>query len=227
MEYPGNFETPAFPAGKSIAISRVMAIGSLVLFVIIVFLCVMILWTAHSRRVSPIILSIDNASGQWVTVGAPRGPAEYSAARALQESVVARFVMNWFLISTDGANGAIWARCERDTCADRTMKSMRECAIYCASDDVVFDEFENDVVPGYRAHAAAGDRWRITPENLELVPLSRIGADGAVWRARATVQSLFSGPFDIVAFVHIARNVTDYPQTMGYYVSGFNAYRVD
>lgn len=58
-------------------------------------------------------------------------------------------------------------------------------------------------------------------------PADNITANGGTWRITATVQSNISGAIDIIAFAKIARNTSSYPQTLGYYVADFNAYKIN
>ena len=51
LKYPDNFDTPTFPAGPRIALSRVMAIAIMVVFALIIVAGGMILWASRSPLV--------------------------------------------------------------------------------------------------------------------------------------------------------------------------------
>ena len=101
LDYPSDFNTPAFPAGKSVALSRLMGIASCVTFLLVIFLCGILIWAVRSQRIDPFIVEIDKLTGQWTVVGHSHGngPIEYSAKMALQESVLGNFTANWFSVS--------------------------------------------------------------------------------------------------------------------------------
>ena len=50
MKYPDDFNTPAFPAGRFVAVSRFMAVAVMVLFLGIGCLCGIILWAKKSEK---------------------------------------------------------------------------------------------------------------------------------------------------------------------------------
>lgn len=228
MDYPDNFDTPVFPAGKRIAVSRVMAIGSMIAFLIIVFLCGMLFWSARSMRVDPLIVSINHTTGAWDIVGHSHGQTDMTASQSLQESVAINFAKSWFFISADDAqNNARWADCDRTAVCMSENFSPRanDCAIYCAASDNVFSAFVYDVVPDYQARAAAGAVWMLDSASTDITALTPIDERGGTWQIMATVLT-DTGAMDVVAFATVARDVNTYPATMGYYVAAFNAYRI-
>ena len=233
MDYPDNFNTPAFPAGPRIAISRFMATASCVLFVVIIFMCVLLLWAVRSQQIDPFIVSIDELTGQWTVVGHSHGngPIEYPAIQSLQQSVVGNFAANWFTISENAAdNDAMWQTCERaSACGTENTHSYddKTCALYCASGEELFNHFIYDVIPDYQARVAAGERWVVDKTEFQMEPAGKISNDGGTWRISATIQSNLSGDMSIIAFAKVARNAQMYPQTLGYYVADFNAYKVN
>lgn len=224
---------PTFPAGRRIAISRIMAIGVMVAFLISVFLCILIGWTVQSRGVDPFLISIDQTTGAWTIVGHSHGQFEYSADRTLQESVVVEFVRDWFTISTDmNDNTAMWnASCDRATqCANR-VSGEPNCAIYCACDENVFISFMERTLPNYVIWAQYGEYWTVNPTTIRAEPISAITSNGGKWRVSATVKTthwavdgMVDDDMEIIAFVRIARSAVNYPQTMGFYVADFNSY---
>ena len=232
MNYPDNFDTPAFPAGPRIAISRFMAIASCIVFVLIIFTCIVLLWATRSRRIDPFIVSIDDLTGQWVVLDHSHGggPIEYPVLWSLQQSVVANFAENWFTISTDAAeNDAAWRTCERSESCGVGARAYndRTCALYCASGEELFSHFIYDVVPDYQTRFSSGEKWIVDKLDIYFEPAGQISDVGGTWRISATVRSNISGDMDIVAFAKVARNTELYPQTLGYYVADFNAYRIN
>ncbi|MDE6571109.1 MAG: hypothetical protein K2L95_02735 [Alphaproteobacteria bacterium] len=230
MDYPGNFETPAFPAGPRIALSRVMAVWTLIAFFIIICLCGLLLWSAASRRLDPFMISINGATGTWTIVGR-NGPAlEYSAVRTIQESVVGKYVTNWFRISgIDTEDNAAWRKCNREECAsgDALLFGTRLCAIYCGAGDDVFSQFTYNVLDDYMERSGRGETWAVDPATLSITPAGDITDAGGTFRVRATVLSSAGAPMQIQAFVKVARNTKYYPSTMGFYIAAFNAYRMN
>ena len=57
------------------------------------------------------------------------------------------------------------------------------------------------------------------------MPSGKITKDGGTWIVRTSVRSNLNGDFDVIAYVKIARDMERYPQTLGFYVTEFNAYR--
>lgn len=229
MDYPGNFETPAFPAGPRIALSRVMAVWTLIAFFIIICLCGLLLWAGASRRLEPFMISINPTTGTWTIVGRNGPQLEYSALRTVQESVVGKYVTNWFRISGEPDDDAAWRKCNRDECAsgDALLFGTRLCAIYCGAGDDVFNQFTYNVVDDYMARAARGETWSVDAATLSITPAGEITDMGGTFRVRATVVSSIGAPMQIQAFVKVARNTKYYPSTMGFYIADFNAYRMN
>ena len=233
MDYPNYFNTPAFPAGPRIAISRFMAIASCVVFVVIIFVCILLLWAVRSQRVDPFIVSVNSFTGQWAVVGHSHGngPMEYPAIQSIQQSVIAEFAENWFTISeqTD-INEALWKTCNRtDDCGMNNDLAYDDpsCALFCKSGEELFSRFIYDVVPNYQERVAAGEYWFVDKTQFQIEPAGQISDNGGTWRILATVQSNISGNINIIAFAKVARNIEIYPQTLGYYVADFNAYKIN
>lgn len=231
MDYPGSFETPAFPAGKRIAVSRFMAIGISLVCLVIIFLCVLVWWTSRSQRVDPFIISINQITGQWEIVGHSHGDFEYSPNRTMQESVVGNFAQNWFTISADmDENNAMWKTCDRnETCQadDKLSYGDKTCALYCASGEDVFSRFVYNVVPDYLMRADGSERIAVNMETLQISPIGQISDNGGTYRVQATLQSNLTGEMNVIAFAKVARNTSGYPRTLGFYVADFNAYRIN
>lgn len=233
MDYPSNFNTPAFPAGPRIAVSRFMAIASCVLFLLIVFMCAILLWATRSQSIDPFIVSIDSLTGQWTVVGHSHGnkPIEYPVLWSMQQSVVGNFTVNWFTISENlEENEAIWQTCERMT--DCGMESKiayddKTCALFCNAGDGLFSRFIYDVIPDYQNRVSNGEHWVLDKTEIQIEPAGEIKEVGGTWKIYATVYSNISGNIEVVAFAKVARNLTSYPKTLGYYVADFNAYKIN
>lgn len=230
VEYPDNFETPAFPAGKRIAVSRIMSIGALTTFLLCIFLCGLLFWATRSMRVDPFLIYINTTDGEWTIVGHDHNGKSVSAQRTLQESVVGNFVKNWFTISGDtAANDAMWCSGERRTTCSVDLPGAHggmECRLYCACADDVFSTFTTNVLPEYEMRADAGERRGLITDTLQISPVGQISDRGGVWRVQATIQSSTSGDFEIIAYVRVAVNTELYPRTLGYFVTDFNAYKL-
>lgn len=232
MNYPSDFDAPAFPAGRSIAISRFMAIASCVMFLLVIFMCALLLWAVRSQRVDPFIVSINNITGQWTTLdhSHKNGPIEYTALESLQQSVLGNFVANWFTISgDDAANERMWKTCERRD--DYGINATRPygdttCALYCASGGELFARLIKDIVPGYQLRVANGERWMVDKAQIQMQPAGEINENGGTWRVLATIQSNINGDMTVIGFAKIVRNIDSYPLTLGYYVADFNAYKI-
>ena len=230
MEYPSDFDTPAFPAGGRIAVSRAFGIGILGVFLLIVFTCVMVLWARRSMMVEPLLISTNNTTGTWAVIGrsASRN-TEYSVSRTMQEAVAINFTQSWFYISNSATrNEDVWRKCPTDSCTGAEIMSYNRysCAISCLAADKLYELFTDDVAPIYRRRQIeGGETWDFMPETVMVTPVGRISDAGGMWRVNASVWSNINSVFNIIAFVRIERKAAEYPMTMGYYVADFNAYR--
>jgi len=229
LDYPGNFETPAFPAGKRIAVSRVMAIWTLIAFLLTIFLCGILLWSSKSDRLEPFMISANNDTGEWKIVGRNSDSLEYSVTYTMQESVVGNFASDWFKISADNSeNENAWKNCDRNTCVsgDSLMFGDRSCAIYCGSSDELFSRFSYNIIPDYQKRSQNGETWKLDKKTLSISPVGKISDNGGTWQVNATVVSNLAGKIDMKAFLKVARNKNFYNKTLGFYVADFNAYRI-
>lgn len=233
MDYPNDFNTPAFPAGSRIAVSRFMAIVSCALFVVIISISAVLLWAVRSQRIDPFIVSIDELTGQWNVVGHSHGngPVQYPALWSVQQSVIGNFAANWFYISeNDAENEAIWQTCKRnEACSLENSRPYddKTCSMFCVSGEELFNQFIYNIVPEYQVRVDNGETWSIVKTDLQIEPAGEITDAGGTWTVTATIQSNISGELDVIAFVKIARNTTMYPKTLGYYVASFNAYKIN
>lgn len=230
LDYPNNFDTPAFPAGKRIAVSRAVSILVSALFFVIICLCCLLIWTSRSATVDPFIISVDSVTGTWSVVGHSHGTVQYSASRTMQESVVANFTRDWFTVGDDSENQALWQTCDRgQVCMSENAPARADgvCAIYCATNDSVFNRFIYDVVPTWQDIAAASGRLSLDTSSLQIEPVGAVGNNGGMWRVRATISGNVTPSMQIIAFMRVGRDTKSYPRTLGYYITDFNAYRLN
>lgn len=230
MDYPNGYNVPAFPAGKSLAVARWMGICILMVSVLIVVSCGMILWAAHSRTTNPIVLSVNNLTGQWDQIQQTNGPMRYSSNEMFQISAVNQFVHNWFLITPYiNEDEARWQKCEISDCpANDTLKYKRlsgdeTCAIFCSTNIKLFNVFAQDVVPVYRQIAENGEYWMV--DNITITPTNT----PLLWQVIATIKSQYKNNinyFDVFAYATIGHDSDRYIGTAGFYVSDFKAYRI-
>lgn len=231
MDYPDNFETPAFPAGKRIAVSRVLAIAASVIFLLTVAVCGLIVWSEHSVRIHPFLISVDELTGQWAIVGHSHGDRAISAWQALQESVIGNFAENWFEISLDtNTNNARWAECavakECGTNANRAYGD-ETCALACATNATVMQNFRQNIMPKYQLRSEMRETWTLNTSSMTISPIDPVSQNGGTWQIQATVMSNDSGPISVIAYARVARDKQIYPTTMGFYIADFNAYRLN
>lgn len=232
LEYPGNFKTPAFPAGTRIAISRVMGIGILSAFMVIVCLCGLLLWGVRSMRLDPFLISVNRVTGTWTVIGRSASyRPRVSIYDTMQEAVVGNFFQNWFYISSSrDENDAVWRLCPADGCsgAESMTYGDRKCAISCGASEKLYNGFVENVMETYHLRSAAGETWGVMTDTMTITAIGEPdAATGGLWRVSATVWSNINASFDVVAYVRVARDTRRYPMTLGYYVSDFNAYRLN
>ncbi len=203
----------------------------MVTFLLIIFFSGMILWAQKSVTVHPFLVSINNLTGHWEIIGHQHETIKHvSADRTLQESVIAKFMRNWFLVTTEEVNTALWQSCDRATeCnpKNKTGVDTGKCAIYCITGDEIFNRFIQDVVPIYQISVTAGEMLGLNMQSLQISPISDISNQGGMWQIHAILESSISGPIKILAYAQISRDTEQYPQTLGYYVSDFNAYKMN
>ena len=229
MNYPDDFNTRTFPAGKSIAISRAMGVGIMTAFLLIVFLCGLIIWTIRSARVEPYILATGGFNDQWriVMAGDVTPTTRMTDAQLFQQSLIWKFAQNWFNISPNhDRNAAVWnTECEYDQCLSEE-SGTRECTLFCLTGQKLFSDFSEHILSQYKNYETMGATWMVVPESMRIAPIGTILPNGGTWRVQLTILTGGTGAMDIVAYATIERNTKRFPRTMGYYVSDFNAYRV-
>ena len=229
MNYPDDFNTRTFPAGKSIAVSRAMGVGIMSAFFIIVCMCALLVWTIHSVRVEPFVLATGGINDQWriVMTGGETPTKKMTDAELFQQSLIWSFTQNWFNISPNhDINSAVWnTDCTREQCLSDEIKT-KNCALFCSSGDDLFYKFSTYVLPKLVAYESANATWMVVPESMRIEPVGRISNDDGTWRVMVTILTGGTGAMDIIAYAHVERNVKYFPSTRGYYIADFNAYRV-
>lgn len=229
MEYPDNFEIPVFPAGKRIAVSRAMAIWISVVFLLIIFTSIILLWSYKSQRFSPLIV-FTNDNGEWGVIDNNANNKKLPVSYTMQEYVVGNFVQEWFRISDNNSENELsWSECEREKCRNDALTfGSGICSLYCSSGEDLFSRFTQDVIPNYQSYINAGQYWKIDKSTIIIKPVGKISENGGTWYITADV--IYDGKknsFKIEAFVKVALNTVNYPQTMGFYVADFNSYRIN
>lgn len=232
MRYPDEFNTSTFPAGPRIASTRMLSIFIMVVFFLIICSCGLLLWVQRSTQVHPFLVSINSITGQWEIVGHQHGRVrELSTDQTLQESLVGKFVRNWFWIAENqDVNTARWDRCDRaDDCAPENKSGVETgaCGIYCLTGDEMFSHFLTDVKPGYQSRVLDGETWRVDMSSIQILPVGDVVPAGGTWQIRAKIISNKTAPITVLAYATIGRDMDAYPQTLGYYVAGFNAYKMN
>lgn len=104
---------------------------------------------------------------------------------------------------------------------------IKKCSLFCTSGEEVFSDFIYNVVPEYQERVSAGERWIVDKTTIQIEPAGQIKETGGTWRLSAKIQSNVSGDINVIAFVKVARNMSSYPQTLGYYIADFNAYKIN
>ncbi|MFQ6739646.1 MAG: VirB8/TrbF family protein [Alphaproteobacteria bacterium] len=226
LKYPDDFNTPAFPAGKPVAISRFMGIALAVVFILIMCSAGLVVWASKSRSIHPFLIYINRLTGQWIVVSHQHGQKSVTRARALQESLIYDFTNNWFTIYPDDKkNEIMWSKCDRRTgCVQRGKLNLR-CALYCDMADDMFEKFQTNVMPQYDMRYKSGERWNMV--SWVATPVFVVNDNGGNWTVYARINSNISGTFNIIAYVSVGYDIALHPNTMGYYVQSFNAYKLE
>lgn len=229
MNYPDDFNVPTFAAGKSIAVSRAMGIGILSGFLIIIFLCGLLIWTIRSTHVEPYILATGGINDEWqiiMPVANERPEIKMTSNQIMQQSVVWKFAQNWFSIFPDSnVNDNLWdTTCEREDCD--TTDGSTPCQIFCTSGDNLFTRFKDDILPQYTDLENNGTQWSVVADSIRITPVDAITNAGGTWRVQMMVDTNRGETMHILAYAKVAQSKKPYPKTAGYYIADFNAYRV-
>ena len=226
LKYPDNFNTPTFPAGPRIALSRIMAIGVMIAFALIIAVSGVILWASRSQQIHPFLVSVDNVTGAWSVIGHDHGERTISTNRAMQESVIADFTKNWYTISANqNENDDMWygfaekSECSADNRPDKAQ-------LFCSSGEDLYNYFIYNIVPEYQERIAAGETWSVDVDNIYLSETADVTDSGGTWRILTQIDSSLYGPIPIMAYITLGLDMENYPGTLGFYVLDFNAYRM-
>lgn len=231
MKYPDDFNTPAFPAGKFVAVSRFMATAIMVVFFLIICLCGLIFWVKKTQDVSPFLISLSPNDERWAVVAHDNHTTEVPAYYVLQESLLNKFAHNWFTISNNNqVNQAVWKNCaeNKQICQDTTGDDSDVCAIYCASNIAVYDAFEKVVLPVYTDLSTEQSVvWNVVGVSIKPVDSIKSITDvGGMWKLNIAVDN-GANIVNFIGYAVTAYDATQYPKTMGYYVANFNTYRMN
>ena len=231
MDYPENFDTQAFPAGKRIALSRFAGICAMISLFLIVVSCVALLWLVKHRKVDPTIIYVNPDRGVWEIIGKDTNKKSVEYYYSVQQSLVGIFAQKWFTISSNSElNEKMWGTCNRaQDCATRTERTFRNtsgCELYCMAGDSMYNKFKTTVLPLYETNVSFGERWTPNMRSLTVSPVGTITKSGGMWVVRMNVQSNIKGPFSVLAYVKVGHDAGRYPQTLEYYIADFNSYRV-
>ncbi len=230
LKYPDDFNTPAFPAGKFVAVSRFMGTAVSCIFLLIVCVCGIIFWVKRTQNVSPFLIALNPNGERWTVVAHDNHSREIPAYYVLQESMLNRFVRYWFTISSDAnLNRARWTKCTPDApeCIDDSNTDSDACAIYCMADEPVWTDFEKIVLPAFTEMTKTGDVWNVQSVSIKPVDsIKSVTQNGGFWKINVVVQT-YAGPAVFSGFAQTGYNKNVYPKTMGYYVAEFNMYRMN
>ena len=71
MDYPNDFNVRSFPAGKTIAFSRIVSIWILIVFFLIITMCSVLLLGVYFKKNYPFLISVDPFTEEWNTMFLP------------------------------------------------------------------------------------------------------------------------------------------------------------
>jgi len=230
LDYPNNFNVPAFPAGKTIAFTRTVSVWISIVFFFIVVVCGFLLLNIHFRTNFPFLISINPVTEDWAVIAYPNEKKKpIPQYQYIQEKLVHDFVKDWFSISNDmETNEKTWEACSIEECQNYVQFNpmTKKCALSCKSDAAVFDEFVKKVLPNYRARISqAKEKWTIPTKGLLINP-AITSEDSSKWQVYAVVNSSVMGNFNVLIFIDVERDIDLYPSTFGYYIKQFNSYRI-
>ena len=228
MDYPNGFNIKSFPAGKTIAFSRTVAVWILIVFFLIITMCSVLLLGVNFKKNYPFLISVDPFTEDWSVVTYPGKNKKESVPQyqIIQEKLVHDFVLNWFTISDNPEiNAERWKKCKYDECAkaEQFNPDNIECGISCNSAVSVFKEFEGKVLPQYTSLAESSVKW--TVRNMLITPVNITQSVGW-WQVYATIRSSKTPAFNVLIFIVVENDSDNYPATFGYHITNFNSYRI-
>ena len=235
MDYPKDFDTAAFPAGKGIALSRGIAVRISIVFFLILCACGLILFCRHFSGNYPFLISENPFTNEWTVVTYPGKQAteKIPQYQIVQEKLVSDFIKNWFTISNNRMENEMrWQECAAVDCAlpQQYNPNNKECTLFCMSDTKLFDVFKQKVLPEYTARVEqAKEQWDVEKNGYSVMFISPkiVTEKGSAWQVYTRIYSNINGYFNVLAFLTIDHSTDSYPATLGYYVKEFNAYRIN
>ncbi|MBQ6109806.1 MAG: hypothetical protein IJL05_00280 [Alphaproteobacteria bacterium] len=229
MNYPNDFDTSTFPAGKTIAFSRSVSIWIAVVFFCIIVACGLVLLLNNSKRNYPFLISSDSLTSDWTVVAYPEKNLKISHDRIIQESLVRNYVIHWFSINKNNSiNESRWRNCESFDCesTDQYNPHNYNCALFCVSSQELFQQFYNNVMPEYRDRIDQASETIMVKSQL-ITPPTNKNSKAGLWQSYVELESSVNKKFDVLAFIELGHDDKGrYPATLGYYVKDFNAYRM-
>ena len=237
LNYPNDYDTPAFPAGKTVAFTRTVSIWISVIFFLIVCTCGFILLSRHLKTNYPFLISVDPFTNEWTVLAYPNKNSHETIEQyqIFQEKLVRDFVTSWFTISENQSiNEQTWANCSInksdeesvDKCAapEQYAPENKKCALYCNSDSALFEQFTEKILPEYKARFSMGpENWKVG--KMDMHP-GIVTETSSKWQVYLNVISNINGLFKVLAFVDVERDLQSHPATMGYYIKDLNSYRM-
>lgn len=228
MNYPNEYDTPVFPAGKTIALSRGVSIWTLVVSFLIICACGLMLLLVHSKNNYPFLISTDPMTSDWSVVAYPEKEREISVKEITQENLVRKYVEYWFSIHKNTfVNESLWQECSDTDCEtpEQYDPTNKKCALFCLSAPELFEQFTEKVVPEYRARVDQKSETMKVVYQIITPPATGENATD-VWQSFATIDSSLNGRFSMLIFLELGKEDGKYPATLGYYVKDFNSYRM-
>lgn len=183
-----------------------------------------------SKNNYPFLISTDPLTSDWTVVAYPQKlqstssvTKEISVDYFAQDDLVRKYVEYWFTIDKNYVeNESLWQQCSADDCIapEQFDPTNKKCTLFCLSSKELFEQFTTVIVPEYRA--------RMTDETMKIEPqtITKDSSIDGLWQYYGTVTSSVRGIFNVLVFVELGHQPGKYPATLGYYVKGFNAYRI-
>jgi len=203
----------------------------MIVFALIVCFCCILVFLQKHQGLAPLVIYADAPNGEWELIAPKKQETKIPYYVAMQKSLVGIITEKWFRIAGDmKQNEKMWSECSRETvCSKRVtsnLKMTQGCDLFCLTGDTVFSDFEDNVLSTYRARESAGETWFVIPSSVKIESLGTPTEKGGLWRVNATILSNKIGKMDVIAFVEVSRQNAQYLQTLGFYVSNFNSYKI-
>ena len=94
------------------------------------------------------------------------------------------------------------------------------------TDDNLFRNFRENVLPTYQALFVSNEYWTPEKDKIRITPVGTINDTGGTWRIQMPIATN-NGTMNVIAYARVSMNMKEFPNTMGYYITDFNAYRAD